>query len=46
MIERPLEVAAAVPEATRLWPWLALGAVLLVILVIALVSRRRPPYGQ
>jgi len=46
MIERPLEMAAAVPEATHLWPWLALGIVLLVITVIALVSRRRPPYGK
>ena len=46
MIERPLEVAAAVPEATHLWPWLALGAVLLVIAVLALASRRRPPYGK
>jgi hypothetical protein len=46
MIERPIEVAAAVPEATHFWPWLALGIVLLVIAVISLVSRRRPPYGK
>jgi hypothetical protein len=46
MIERTIDVAAAVPEATHLWPWLALGIVLLVIAVIALVSRRRPPYGK
>lgn len=46
MTNRSIEIAAAIPEVTRLWPWLALGAVLLVLLVIALLSRRRPPHGH
>jgi hypothetical protein len=46
MIAHPTEIAAATPEATHLWPWLALGAVLLVLAVIAWVSRRRPPFGH
>jgi len=46
MIHTPNEIAAAVPEATHLWPWLALGGVLLVVIVIARLSRRRPPFGH
>jgi hypothetical protein len=45
MLDTSIEITAAVPEATSLWPWLALGGVLLLLAIIALGSRRRPPFG-
>jgi len=46
MIDTPIEIAIAVPESSHLWPWLAAGGVLLVLAVIAWVSRKRPPFGH
>jgi hypothetical protein len=34
-----------VPESANSWPWLALGGILLLLMVIALAARRRLPFG-
>lgn len=33
-------------QVVNTWPWLALGAIALLLAVIALASRRRLPFGR
>jgi len=49
-----MEATKSLPSAPRLsgaaessnnWPWLALGGILFLLLVIALAARRRLPFG-
>ncbi len=44
---RPFEAlpAAASPDQANLWPWLALGGILILLASIALGARRVPPFG-
>ncbi len=39
-------VVATVPAVVNAWPWLALGAIVLLLTVIALAARRRLPFGH
>jgi hypothetical protein len=45
MSTNTMEIAAAVPETAHLWPWWALGGILLVLVVISRMSRRLSPFG-
>lgn len=38
--------APVLHEVLNSWPWIALGAILLLITVIALAARRRLPFGR
>lgn len=38
--------APAPAHAVNTWPWLALGAIVVVLFVIARVARRRLPFGR
>jgi hypothetical protein len=37
--------AANVPKTASLWPWVAVAAIVGLLAVIALVARRRLPFG-
>lgn len=40
------DVPAATHQVMNSWPWLALGAIVLILAVIALAARRRLPFGR
>jgi len=42
----PTSGVPSIPDAGNLWPWLALGAIALLLGVIALAARRRLPFGR
>jgi LPXTG-motif cell wall-anchored protein len=40
------QLLAELPHPANTWPWLALAGIALILAAIALVGRRRAPYGM